>query len=107
MPDTVAVPPVLVVEEEKLQEAPKPAYPSKIEQVDMLLLENLMLKHQNCVMQEERLVADVKKSREVMKTIIADRDSLLATLKEKYGVDISKCQIMPDGTFTLFPGMRG
>lgn len=88
----------------------EPAKPLKLEQVDIIQLENHFLKIQNLKMQGDKHVADAKACHQALIEEQAKLKTFRDSLDGKYGVEVSKCHIEQDGTLkpgviTQIPGM--
>jgi hypothetical protein len=90
--DAVVPPPTPV--QEAQQTEPKKAI---LTEEERLRLENFTLRLMNIQMQEERLIAEVAKCREMGARAKKEGLAFRAELSVKYGMDISKCNITQDG----------
>lgn len=86
--------------EEVLERAsePAPVAPSKLTREEYLEIESLSLKVQNVALQHEKLQADVIKAVQMRQDLQKELATMLKRFSEKYGVDLTKVQILPDGT---------
>ena len=77
---------------------PAPTGPKKLTVEERLEIENIYLKVENLVLQSERLRADIQKSVEMRTEQQNKMRELQARLSTKYGCDMTKVKILPDGT---------
>lgn len=77
---------------------PVPAPPKKISREDFLEIESLSLKVQNMALQHKQLQDDVIKAVQMRKDMQQELSDMVTRLSAKYGVDLTKVQILPDGT---------
>jgi hypothetical protein len=75
-------------------------FPEKLERADVLTLENFFLKIQNLKLQADKLQADYQRCGQLMQEQQNELRGFRDSLSGKYGVDLAKCQIGPDGTIT-------
>ena len=80
-----------------------PAKPKKLEKQDILELKNFFLKIQNLKLQGDRLQEDTKKCHQMIGELQENLRKKRDELSEKYGVDLTKCQVAADGT--IIPGI--
>lgn len=80
-------------------EAPAPEdIPKKLTPEERLQVENLYLKVENLVLQQQRMQEDVQRSVKMRLEFQQQMTDLQNQLAEKYGCDMSKVKILPDGT---------
>lgn len=79
--------------EVKLSDVPK-----KLTAEERLMIENLFLKVENMRLQTERLQADAIQAVTMRQQYQNEMAALQRALAEKYGVDMTKVKILPDGT---------
>lgn len=70
----------------------------KLTEDERLRIENYYLKVENIRLQQARMQDDLVKSVDLMKRLQHEVRALEQSLNDKYGVDLSKCKIAPDGT---------
>ena len=61
-------------------------------------IENLFLKVQNLMLQQQQMQSDLQKSVQMRQGYQDEMSALKKQLSEKYGVDMTKVKIHPDGT---------
>jgi ABC-type phosphate transport system auxiliary subunit len=79
--------------EVKLSDVPK-----KLTAEERLQIENIYLKVENMRLQTERLQSDVVQAVQLRQQYQGEMAALQTRLAEKYGVDMTKVKILPDGT---------
>lgn len=82
-----------------------PPEPKKVSKEDMLKVEVLYLKITNCKMQEEVMKRDALKLQEDKAKYQQELVALSVEYGVKYGIELGKAQIMPDGT--IIPTTNG
>lgn len=70
----------------------------KLTTEERLQIENIYLKVENMRLQTERLQADVVQAVQLRQQYQGEMSALQTRLAEKYGVDMTKVKILPDGT---------
>ena len=90
-------PVVTEVEAAPPQPAPPPA-PSKLDESDILRLENAFLKIENLKRSREIATRDVQSADMQIQQQQQSLLTLRENLSKKYGVDLARARILPDGT---------
>ncbi len=87
------MPPIPAV---SLVSEPTPA--PRLSAEERLKIENLHLKVQNLLLQQQQMQADIQKSVEMRLGFQQEMADLQKELGDRYGVDMTKVRILPDGT---------
>lgn len=81
-----------------------PSYPQRMEEIDMLRIQNLNLKMSNNQLRHQAILNEVAAAKREQIDLVAQMTQVRQDALTKYGVDLATHQINPDGTFSTKPG---
>lgn len=73
---------------------------------DRLRAENLTLKLENVQARMQSIQSEIQRLLESRNTIVGDMNKLKDEFIQKYGIDLTKVAIMPDGTVQELPAAK-
>jgi hypothetical protein len=77
--------------------------PRVIDMVDRLRAENLQARMQNVQLQLQIMQSELQKAMGTRGQLVQEMNTLRDEFLKKYGVDIARLQIHPDGTYSEAP----
>ena len=86
------------------EEPAKPMYPTRMEEVEMLRIQNLNLLMSNNQMRHQNILNEVAAAKREQIELVERMGQVRQDVLKKYGVDLATHQINPDGTFSLRSG---